>query len=537
MAVVNAAQAAVKTVADPNASYESLKAIWEKSRAVCCGERFVKDYDDMVDVNTFTNLLIPFSPSMSSKQYAFYKAEAELPGITAQFSKMLVGGLLRKTPSLALPKDVPIEVHDWIANEFGKDDSTLTAFLDEALWEEIQTSRAWVFVDYPEVKNPEKLTKEDILRYKPYPILYKAESIINWRVREDNLGKTILDRVIVRGLKEQFDKNEFHPTFKDTVWVHELDEEGFYQVRIFQREDATTNVEVISGQTQSTANSNSSKVKFNLIDLKTNFLIAGQRLNFVPAWPLNGGIDAIQPVLSPIIDKEIALYNKISRRNHLLYGAATYTPYIVGDITDEQFDSIVNAGLGSWFKLPSESTANVLETPTAALADMDRAIAAGIEEMAKLGIRMLTPETDQSGVALEIRNAAQTAQLGSLSNKISHTMKQVISFMINWRFGSTLKASDIDFSLSADFQPIPLGADWLRLATEWYQQGLIPRSVWLLLLKHNDMIAPDYDDEEGRKEITEDLDLAMKTQQENDAYASDLEVQKAAELAKLKPKA
>ena len=64
--------------------------------------------------------------------------------------------------------------------------------------------------------------------------------------------------------------------------------------------------------------------------------------------------------------------------------------------------------------------------------------------------------------------------------------------------------ADIEFSLSADFNPTPLGADWLRLATEWYQQGLIPRSIWLQILKQNDIVPPDYNDEDGKEEISQD---------------------------------
>jgi hypothetical protein len=150
---------------------------------------------------------------------------------------------------------------------------------------------------------------------------------------------------------------------------------------------------------------------------------------------------------------------------------------------------------------------------------MDRAIAASVEEMAKLGIRMLSPEAAQSGVALEIRNAAQTAQLGTLNSKISNVMSQIIVFMINWRYDLELKVSDIDFSLSADFNPTPLGADWLRLATEWYQAGLIPRTVWLQVLKQNDIIPPDYDDETGKKEINGDELLNKSADIGNSDYA------------------
>jgi hypothetical protein len=117
---------------------------------------------------------------------------------------------------------------------------------------------------------------------------------------------------------------------------------------------------------------------------------------------------------------------------------------------------------------------------------------------------MLTPESAQSGVALEIRNAAQTAQLGTLNVKVSNQLAGIITFMLNWRYDLQLKNSDIFFELSADFNPAPLGADWLRLATEWYQGGLIPRSTWLQMLTQNDMLSPDYDDEAGQEEITQD---------------------------------
>ncbi|WP_396189744.1 DUF4055 domain-containing protein [Flavobacterium sp.] len=513
---VNAAQASVKTVADPNASYESLKPLWNKSRAVCSGERFVKDYDSAVDTLRFNNLLIPFSPTMTQQQYDFYKAEAELPGITAQFSKMLIGGLLRKRPLLTLPDDAPAEAQDWIMNQFGKDDASLSAFLDSALWEEVQTSRAWVFVDYPKVNNPDELTKEDLIKYKPYPVLYQAESIINWRIRSDKFGKSVLDRVIVRGYVEDFTENEFHASFKDAVWVHELNEAGNYQIRKYVRKDKETNIAVIAGQTQH--NPSVKKVTVELVETivpQAN----GAPLTIIPAWPLNGSIEALEPMLSPIIDKEVSLYNKLSRRNHLLYGAATYTPYIASDMPDEDFEEIVDGGLGTWIRLRQGDTAGVLETPTEALQDMDRAIAAAIEEMAKLGIRMLTPESSQSGVALEIRNAAQTAQLGTLNNKISAVMTQVICFMINWKYDKSYTPSQIEFSLSADFNPIPLGADWLRLATEWYEKGLIPRSVWLFMLKQNDMVSPDYDDEAGKTEINGDQLLMPKG---SDNFANDL---------------
>lgn len=491
-----------KTVADPNAAYESIVGIWRRNRAICGGERFTKEYDGYLDKIGFRNLLIPFSPSMDAKQYSFYKAEAELPGIVAEYAKMLVGSLLRKKPQLTLPDDVPPEVKDWILNEFGVDNSPLSSVLDDFLWEEVQTSRCWLQVDYPAIPNEllDTLTPEELLKFKPYPIKWTAESIVNWSVSVDLFGKKTLSRVIIRTFEENFGENEFHPSLDDTVYVHELFN-GFYRIRKYVAKSAI-NTTVVNGQIQKQYDQNSTY--FELIDVKEDILVNGERLTFVPIWPLNGSIDIVEPLISSLVDKEVALYNKMSRRNHLLYGAATYTPYIASNMSDDDFRKIVRSGLGSWIKLDQGDTAGALETPTAALADMEKAIAAAIEEMAKLGIRMLTPETDQSGVALHLRNASQTAKLGTLNMKISSVLSEIIAFMINWRYGLDLKAGDVYFNLSSDFTPTPTGEGWLRLATEWYEGGLIPRSVWLQLLKQNDMLAPEYDDKEGQVEITND---------------------------------
>lgn len=501
---VNAVQTQ-RTVADPIAAYESILPLWQRNRAVCSGERFVKDYDGFVDTVSFKNLLIPFSPTMTQKQYEFYKAEAELPGIVSQYTKMVVGGLLRKRPQLELPEGVPADAKDWILDNFGQDDSSISAFLDSALWEELQTSRCWIYIDYPNIPNRDMLTREEILSYKPYPTIWKAESVINWSVAQDpSTGMLKLTRVIIRQYERHNDDNEFHDTFVDTVYVHEL-VDNKYQVRKFQEKANTSNVPVINGQEQTNYTKNAPV--FELVDTIADFEINGEPLHFIPAWPLNGNIGVTEPIISAIVDKEVSLYNKISRRNHLLYGASTYTPVISSDMSDEEFQKIVGSGLGTWLHLHQGDTASVLQTPTGALVDMDRAIASSIEEMAKLGIRMLTPETAQSGIALELRNAAQTAQLGTLNTKVSSTLCDIIAFMLNWRYGTEYTASDVKFSMSADFNPAPLGDAWLRLVTEWYENGLIPRSIWLQILKQNDIVPPEYDDEAGQQEITEDQSI------------------------------
>jgi hypothetical protein len=173
-------------------------------------------------------------------------------------------------------------------------------------------------------------------------------------------------------------------------------------------------------------------------------------------------------------------------------------------MTDEEFEEIVNAGLGTWLRVRKDEAITVLETPTAALADMEKAITATVEEMAKMGIRMLSPEQAASGVALEIRNASQTAQLGTLNAKVSGTMREVIAFMINWKYNTDYNATDIEFEMSSDFAPMVGGEGAMRLVSEWYQTGIISRSTFINIAKYNDFLPADYDDDQAIEEIQTD---------------------------------
>ena len=492
-------------VGDPNAAYLSLEKYWKRCRAACAGQDAIKQLDAHLDVFTFSNVLLPFSPTMDDQQYAFYRAEAEWPGITREYAALLQGGLLRKRPQLELSDRFAPDVTDWLLNRFSRDNSSLAAFLDAALTEELQTGRAWVMVDYPALNNAEMLSQEQIDEIQPYPVLLEAEHVINWRVAEDPVsGAQKLSRVIVRGYEEVFPEGEFHPRVMATVWVHELDEEGFYRVIKFRKDSEEFSATVKDGKIQQDNN----RAAFEEVERLENIRCRGERLRELPFWPLNGSIEPSPPMLMGIVDKEIAVYNKMSRRNHLLLGAATYTPVLCSSMDDTRFQQVVDSGLGTWLRLDPGDTITVLEPPTQALSDMSKAIEAGLSEMAKLGIRMLTPETAQSGVALDIRNAAQTSKLGALNMRVSVQITDIIRFMIWWRYGEEVASSEIKFTMSEDFNPTPTGEGWLRLATEWYQSALLPRSAWLEILKTNDMLPSGYDDIAGTQEIQEDLRLS-----------------------------
>jgi len=495
-----------KSVADPSDSYQSLKPLWKKSRAVLQGQENVKAHDEYLMFD-YTNILIPFSPSMTQRQYDFYKSEAELPGLTAQYCKVLISALLRKDSHLKLPEDIPEDASDWIRNNFTLDGRSLFNFLDNALWEELQTSRAWVYVDYPQlsVEQYDLMTPEERDMVKPYPVLIEAENVINIQTDTHPITRQkTLTRIVTRYLTKKYDPNNpWHPNYIDTVCDHYLDESGRLVLDYYEHPDSNNEIKVLNGDAKQEYVEFGHQTQF--VKINTVYpTMFGERLMRIPAWPLNGQIDPVEPVLMPLIDREISLYNKTSRRNHLLYGAATYTPIVQSDMTDEEFQEIVDSGLGSWLRVRKDENITVLQTPTSALADMDRAIEATVNEMAKMGIRMLSPEQAASGVALEIRNASQTAQLGTLNAKVSKTLQEIIAFMINWKYGTDYIPEDIEFEMSSDFAPMVGGEGAMRLVSEWYQSGIISRSTFINIAKYNDFLPADYSDEEAIEEIQTD---------------------------------
>jgi len=461
-----------KTVADPCDAYMSMRPIWNKCRAICAGEEAVKSHDTLVTDED--NFLVPFSPSMSQVQYDFLKREAELPGVTSEFAHLLVGSLLRREPEVSC-ETAPEGAIDWIVQEFGADSSPLVSFMDNLLWEEVTVTRGWTFVDYS--------------GELPYPVSWKAESVINWR--HTNKALTM---VIVAVLEEVTATNEFHPTTRTVYHVHEV-VEGAYQIRRFVKK---------------------SDNDYEVLGPPSVPLMFDKPLAYIPAWPNNGEVDPVLPFLLVLINKEIALYNKITRRNHLLYNASTYTPYTIG-VEETAFKKIVQAGLGSWLNLPEGAEIGVLKAPTESLADLEKSIAAGFEEMAKLGVRMLSPENSQSGVALQLRNASQTARVGIMNTRIGVIMRQVIAFMINWRYGTEVKAEDVKFDLQSDFSMYTRDDAWLRIITEWYENGHIPRSIWVRILRNSEALPDDYNDDDGLLEIAKSENFAKTYLEKIDA--------------------
>lgn len=483
----------MKSIGDPRSEWTSAEASWKRSRAIIDGPGAARAHDRLIG---FGNLLVPFSVKMTQLQYEILLAESELPCITAQFQKILVESLLRKRPTITLTANE--ELTSWILDEFGQDGSPIEPILAEAAQEELASGFAWVFVDHPRVTAEfiESLTAEDRARIRPYAIVRRAEEVINWQYGVDALGRRQLLYVVVRTFVSKEILNQVHPLVHEVLYKHFLDEKGEYCIQEYVGSEVNE-VPSSAGRKEANKTGGGAYKPTELIKITA----VGKPLRYIPAWPVSSNNANITSPLMPIVEKEIALYNKMTRRNHLLYNASTFTPVVISDISKSDFENAVGGGIGTWIKLPEGSKIDVLQTPTAALQDYDRAIEKALSEIASLGVRMLTPQQQQSGVALKIHNAAQTAQLGSLSTDLANTWRQIIRCMIHWYTGVEPPLESISFSLSSDFLSGAQGDELLRLFGDWLERGIIDRPLFIHILNQNGLLPDGYDDTEAQKSL------------------------------------
>jgi len=297
-----------RSVADPSHSYHSLHPLWKKARAILQGQSNTKAHDEYLEAE-YKNLLLPFSPSMSQAQYDFYRSEAELPGLTTQYCKTLINALLRKKSHLIVPESLPEGTKEWIENNFTLDGKSLFNFLDAALWEELQTSRCWVYVDRPNLTEEQfdSLSQEERATIAPYPVIIKAENVINVQTSIHPVTRVkTLTRWVTRYISEKYDEgNPWHPNYVDTVADHYLDSSGRLVIDYYhQAGDGNYNdIKILNGETRQEYKDGIGASSFEKVDTAMPTMF-GERLARIPAWPLNGHYEPIEPMLTPLIDRK-----------------------------------------------------------------------------------------------------------------------------------------------------------------------------------------------------------------------------------------
>ena len=201
--------------------YALYSPVWTKTRDAVKGAVCVKDkkhiYLPVPDAETHDDRL-----GSETLRYKQYIKRAVFTNFTGRTKNALVGAAFRKEMKYELPESVQYLIDDATGDGLG-----IEQLAKDELANILETGRALLFVDYPQVS--EELSAEDVqrLQLRPSIVPYTAEQVINWKT-EAVAGRKLLTMIV---LAESYieDDDEFGHESEVQHRVLRLTSEGYSQ--------------------------------------------------------------------------------------------------------------------------------------------------------------------------------------------------------------------------------------------------------------------------------------------------------------------
>lgn len=439
-------------------SYCSFEDSWELMRDSVAGEDEVKKKGEKY-LPMKTGTAVIDDPVSKKRVYDLYKTRAEFPEIVAPTIRGAVGVMLGKTATIELPPEL----------EHMRERATLDGLTLEALhrrigMEVLTTGRYGLLpgVDADGV---------------PYLSGYVAESIINWDSHHGVPYYVVLDESGPYRDKET-GKWETKCRLRECV----VDESG-YRAREWEKDERT-------GEWYPEDEVFASTPK-------------GQTLDFLP-FVFVGSLD-----LTPAPD-DVPLYGlaKLAIRIYRLDADFSFSLHMTSEPTPVAigFDDPVSAikegaapkTLGSsvlWL-LPSGGDAKYLEFSGPGLQKQSDAIKEAFDRAAQFGAQVIqSGQSNESGEALKLRAASQTATLTSIAQTTAAGLERALRNVAIWVGADPMK---VVVTPNLDFFDRTISAQEIQAMVTAWQAGAISHRVLFDKLQLGGVIndGRTYDEEE-----------------------------------------
>lgn len=395
----------------------------------------------------------------------------------------LTGSVFRKDPSVV----VPPRLKPRMDNINGAGDSFYT-FAKRVVRDVLSYGRYGLLIEAmaPEEdgRSPQ-VDPRDAAAGLPWIAGYDPRDIRCWRTKIV-LGKPVVDQVILHEQKQVDGEDEFGFKIISIYRVLDLDETGYYRVRLFQENGKDT------------------------YDQVAEFLPKprGQRINYIP-FIFVGPTD-LQPNVtrSPILDlvdvnisHARSLVDLEAGRSKLAYPL----PIIITDA--EQVELKFGGDWALW--LPTGSDAKFLEFTGKGMEELAAALPQKEGYMAALGARLLQEPKRQAEAAEThyIKQSSENSTLASVAKTCGDAFKVALTYMAEW----VSAVGEVKCELNTDFFDVPISPQAVTSLIAAVQGGLMPVDDFLWVLKQGELLRPDLTIEEARALIEQDAPRLMGT--------------------------
>lgn len=467
--------------------YQAHRHLWQRARDAAAGEEAIKarclenNAPDSLSLAALSYL--PRLSGQRDREYAAYLGRAAWYGATGRTLEGLVGTVFSQDPAITLSAALRA-----LRDNADRAGTPLQLMAKELFRELLLVGRYGMLVDMPAADRAQL----------PYVCGYRAESMLNWRVGliEDRIQ---LARVV---LQEQFSEPDPKDEWRDLLrWrfrVLELDEDGFYRVRLFRYPIGADGGEVL-GQ---------APIQDGEPILPRR---RGERLREIPF--LFVGPHGFDPAvgrlpLLDLINANLHHFRLSAELNHGLFVTSMPTPVVIGDTTrSPTAPGTRRIGSQVAWELPPGADAKFLEFAGSGLSAIRDELQADEARMVLLGARLLEPQkrAAEAAEALRLRQAGEAATLASVADTASWGLSRVLGFAAEW-VGESPDENTV--TLSQSFAQAGLSEDEaLTLVERWQRGGATLEDVFHAL-QSGGKVAPGETFDTWRRKLTDQGPLA-----------------------------
>jgi hypothetical protein len=432
--------------------YSTMVGRWKRCRDAADGEDAV---------HNAAETYLPKLQDQTPTDYQAYVMRASWYNATWRTIAGLVGMLFRKPPIIEVPsKTKPM-----------LDDITLSGvpfqhFVQNICEEAMKCGRLGILVDYPAV-GPEVRTLADAQNLRPMMQVYRAESIINWRVGRIN-NVWVLTQVVLKECEYQ-QVDEFAQKKQDVYRVLDL-ESNRYRVRMMEHTQAG-----------------------DVLLSEVYPLMNGKPLEFIPFTFIStddNTAEVDEPPMIDLVNVNFSHYRTVADLEHGAHFTGLPTPYIIGYRPENPADKLYIGSQSAWVIPGDSAQVGYLEFKGEGLGALERLRDSKEKQMAVLGARML--EQQKKGVetaeSMSIHRKGEESMLAAAAQAISLGVLRALKWFVEWAGDD---AGSVNFELNKDFYPQPMTPLMLTsLVTSW-QAGAISDQTLFENLQTGDVISAD----------------------------------------------
>ena len=452
-------------VSTKHAEYQAMAATWRKCRDCAAGQKAVH-----AAAETYLAKL----KDQTKEDYAAYVARATFYNAFWRTVAGMKGLLFRDDPQIAVPS-----VAEPMLADVTMGGVPLATFGQMLADEVMTTGRVGVLADYPATPIGTTLADAKQMNLRPTLALYKAESIINWRMGRINNQHVVTMVVLEEQHTEQAADDEFGTVGETRYRVLDL-AEGKYRVRVFRVND---------------------KGEDEQIEPDMFPLMGNQTMGFIPfvfLGPDDTTPTVYDPPLIDLADMNLSHYRTTADLEHGAHFTGLPTPIVSGYTPEKEGEKLYIGSTAAWVFPDPQAKVTYLEFTGQGLGALERLLDRKEQQMAVLGARMLEAQKRavESAESAAIHRKGEESILSGVASVLSQGMTRVLE----WFAAFAGAAGEVKFEINKDFLPVGMTPQMLTALVQSWQGGAISSQALFENLKAGQFYEPDatFEEEEAR---------------------------------------